>query len=193
LETSVDISITPVLAAGDLALDLRSKFQRVRNFLERFGCAAGAPNDDRSVTENSSHCRFFHDNAFNSRQKELERSAAGETGFYDYSLVGEDHYGGVALDEANSEKNHCDKECRKGEPNQNIGMGFGAAPGVPGKHEKSGGRQNEKRCETGVAEHDDPVQFGLVFDRFTRDEVFFSVAQSGSLTAREQFARRVLS
>ena len=182
-----------LLAAGDLALDLRSEFQRVSNLLERFRSAAGAPNDNRSVAEHSAHRGLFHDNAFNSRQEKFEGAAAGEAGFYDHSLVGEDHHSGVALDEANSKKYRCDEERGQGEPNQNIGMRFGAMPCVPGKHEKSGARQDEKGRETGVAEHDDPVQLGLILDRFTLDEVFFSVAQSGSLRARDAICPEVLS
>jgi hypothetical protein len=173
------------LAAGDLALDLRSEFQRVSNLLERFRSATGAPNDNRSVAEHSAHRGLFHDNTFNSRQEKLEGAAVGEAGFYDHSLVGEDHHGGVALDEANSKKDCCDEERRKCEPNQNIGMRFGAVPRVPGEQEKSGACQNEKGRETSVTEHDDPMQLGLVLDRFPLDEVFFSVAQTSSLRARD--------
>jgi hypothetical protein len=173
------------LAAGDLALDLRSEFQRVSNLLERFRSATGAPNDNRSVAEQSPHRGLFHDNTFNSRQEKFEGAAAGEAGFYDHSLVSEDHHRGVALDEADSKKDCCDEKRCQGEPNQNIGMSFGVVPRVPGEQEKSGACQNEKGCETGVAEHDDPMQFGLIFDRFPLDEVFFSVTQSSSLRARD--------
>ena len=55
-----------------------------------------------------------------------------------------------------------------------------AVPDVPGEHQKSGARQDKKRRQAGVAEHDDPMQLGLILDRFTGNEMFFSVAQSGS-------------
>ena len=61
-----------------------------------------------------------------------------------------------------------------------MGIPIGAVSGVPGKYEKSGTRQDEKRREAGVAKHDDPVQPGLILDRFTLNEMFFSEAQSGS-------------
>jgi hypothetical protein len=62
-------------------------------------------------------------------------------------------------------------------------MRFGAVPGAPGEHQKGGARQDEKRRQAGVAEHDDPMQLGLILDRFTGNEMFFSVAQSGLLQA----------
>jgi hypothetical protein len=161
-------------------LDLLSEFERVGDFLEDFGSAAGSANDDRAVAEDSAHRGLFYGDAFNSRQEKFDGAAAREAGLYDYALVGEHHDSGAALDEAKSKKNRSDEERGEGEPDQNIGMRFGAVPDVPGEHQKSGARQDEKRGETGVAEHDDPMQLGLILDRFTGDEMFFSVAQSGS-------------
>jgi hypothetical protein len=168
------------LAAGNLALDLFSEFERVRDFLKDFGSAAGAANYDRSEAEDSPQRRLFDSDAFNSRQEKFDGAAAREAGLDDYSLVGKHHYGGAALDEANSKKNRSDEERGEGEPDQNIRMRVGAVPDIPGEYEKSGTRQDEKCREAGVAEHDDPMQLGLILDRFTGDEMFVSVAQRGS-------------
>src|SRR5271165_376451 len=55
-----------LLAAGDLALNLCSKFERVCNLLECFRSSAGAPNNDRSIAEHSAQGRLFHDYTLNS-------------------------------------------------------------------------------------------------------------------------------
>ena len=53
------------LTAGDLALDLLTEFEGVRDFLEHFGSSAGTSNDDRSVAEQPAHGRLFYGDAFN--------------------------------------------------------------------------------------------------------------------------------
>jgi hypothetical protein len=172
------------LTAGDLVLDLLAECQGVGDLFEDFGSAAGAADYDRAIAEHSPHGRLFYSDAFNSRQEQLNGAAARQASLYNHSLISQRHFGGVAPNEANSKEDSSNDKCRESEPNQDAGMRFGGVRGAPGKHEKGDAGSHEKRSKTCVPEHDDPVEIGLILDRFTWDEVFVNVTQSGSSKLR---------
>ena len=92
-----------------------------------------------------------------------------------------DHDRGVALDEADSEKNRCDEERRRARAKSRVWNEIAPLRLAFQENTKRATlASNEKRREPGVAEHDDPMQLGLILERFALDEMFFSVAQSGS-------------
>jgi len=169
--------------AGDLALDLFAKFQRMMDFLEDFRSAPGAADDHRAIAEDSAQSGLVNDDALDAREDDFEGAALGKARFYDDALVGDGHLGGVALEQANAKNSSADQEA---EERAEIDRGarrqiFGGCAGRKQSDEKREGEQLQNRRSYDMPEHHDPVQFGLILDGLAGDEMLFDVAQGGSL------------
>jgi len=84
----------------DLLLDLVAKFEGVGDFVEWFGGAAGADDDDGSVAEQAAEGGFTDFNAFDFGEEHFDCFAADEAGFDYDAAVGDSHFGGVSADHA---------------------------------------------------------------------------------------------
>jgi len=195
---SLDFAIAKVLCesgnhsggfwfARDLALDLFSEFQRPCNLPKNFGCPARASHNDSSVAQDPSHARLFHRDAFDPLQKKLDGAAIDDPRLYDDSFVGDGHLRGAAPHETNSERNRGYQQTGNAHPSQRAGkrsspVVYGACRGK----ERGRTQQREDGSDQSVPRHHDPVQPGFILYGFAGDEMFFGVAQEGSLKKREE-------
>jgi hypothetical protein len=168
--------------AGDLALDLFPELQGAGNLRKNFGRPACASHNDGSIAQDPSERRFFDRDAFDSWQKKLDSSAIDDPRLYDDSFIGDGHLCGASPHETNSEKDRGCQQTGNAHPSQRAGKR--SRSGVYGAcRDKEGGRtyQREDGGDQSVPHHDDPVQPGFILHGFARNEMFFGVAQWGSL------------
>jgi hypothetical protein len=176
---------TCLAVAGDLALHLFPEFQRMLDFFEYFGSAAGAAHDYRSVAQDSSYGGLIDYDALNPREEDFGGSPLSQAGLDDDSLVGDGHLRDIALEQTKTKESCSDEEADESRNVNNTVRRhrFGFGSDRPGERcdEQYNGEQLENCGDSNVPQHHNPMQLGLIPDGFTWNEMLFDVAQGGSL------------
>ena len=87
----------------DLLLDSVAEFEGVGDFVERFGGAACADDDDGPVAEQAAGGGFADFDAFDFGEEHFDCFAAEEAGLDYDAAVGDGHFGGVAAEHAHQD------------------------------------------------------------------------------------------
>jgi hypothetical protein len=167
--------------ASDLALDLLSEFQGTGNLRKNLWRPTRSPDDYRSVAKEPSQRGLLDGDAFDSRQKKFDSAAICEPRLYDDSFIGNGHLRRAAAHKTNSEKDRCYHHTTDARPSQRARSGLAPGYNPPRSNEQAHSNHYEDCGDQRMPQHHDPVEPRLILDDFARDEMFFGVAQWGSL------------